>query len=1004
MKIRKIIWPAVLICCIALGVWQKHNISVFWREYHALWRDYDYDYHLHKPLIPEKVARTDPEAVADMRLRYDWGEGGRLSALAEKLLKFPDNEFLLFSCASEIYGLNELDQKIGVTLTEKLIDLDKDNALYHYLKAAALLANRQDGDITPVLDEINTAAACPNFYFPYSKYSQRAVAVAERAKLHSALVEALSSQHLWFPGAHDIHRSLLLYAHRAFTDGEIAKGLLIDDAIYSIGKNQLDAGYNEASRIQYSNYMIQIFYFGHWSSPEILELQRADITEQRARQNRLQLCPYVLPRIKSEEVEKPKDSDLNKEPRVTDEQMILNVTSAMHNFRMLFAIGGVWLVLVAICMVRGWSGNQRTGITSLLLFGAVSLCYFFVINGLFLSVISEVREWGTCIISHIDIMRPYHFGWEQIYDFLTELLTNLLTGLPPIYSFLLLAFPVLAAILLWVVSRSRLRKMSFWPRILLILTLAIVTSAITATLFGAIMYFEEEWLYLRETATLFIFIFVFALAIAFFASWFFKLRLVKTILVILPLGILTILMSPYAYISQIPLVLFVIICTLMVLNKPSEPIPFIKALRGIFSRGDESAAIRSRAVKMLAIFLVIHWLIFTASVPTCSRYIDRLYSSRPRSYPKSTLAPADETSYQRVLAMFDSNYSTVDDFCRLIPLVMPQDLPSVLNMYKGMSFAPSYPYKSSDINASSSEDHQRKIERKDWGIINVMQGCGRDAVNILADAMDNPELEFALVRRGKLGDIRVKAKLEELLDSRIANGEPPEPNKHSRHLDRTVKTIDIICALACISEPNEAGARFLDYVARGDMSQLKEEDKFFWGIPLLPTIQAREVIKAYLAKTQDWQPPERVRFDGEIFREDVRVVLRAVRETAGTYADRDISQAVLKIMLRSEDSDIIKDWDGPWEAPRDFDMQSADLLRKGLSSKNEQLRAWCVWQLRKVGYQFSKDEMSRLLADESWKVRANAVIAGDRKTAERAAKDADPFVRWVASLRDGEEN
>jgi hypothetical protein len=997
MKLRTIIWSVVLFGCIVLGIWQRQNISIFWHEYHALWRDYDYHKHSlvpHKPLIPENIARTDPEAaaVADIILRGYFGRDGYLPALAENLLKFPDNELFLFSCLNEVFELNELDQEISVKLAEKLIDLDKDNSLYHYLKAASLLANRQNNDITPVLNEINTAAICPNFYFPYAKYTQRTVNVAERAKLHSALMEVLSSPHFYASWAHDSQGALLRYAHRAFTDGENEKGLLIDDTINSIGKNQLDAGYNEARLIMNSKMLSR---FGYWSCPEMLELQRADITEQRARQNRLQLCPYVLPRIKSKETKDRKDSDFDKESQVTD-KLIIALPVAVHNGRMLFAMAGVWLALIAACMVRGWSDTQRTGITALLSFAVVSLCYFFIASGLFLFLfLTPLSEICRCCFSHTDIMRPMPLDWEHITD------------LPPIYLFLPLICPVLAALLLW--SASHTCNMSFWWRILLKLILTFVVSAIAATLLGMLMYFAHEWMDLPEFLPTVVFIFIFALLIAMFASWLSKLRFVRGILVVMPLGTLTALASPYAYISQIPLILFVVICTLIVLNKPSEPVPFIKALRGIFSKWAESAAIRSRAVKLLALFIVIHWLFFTASVPTCARYIDRLYPRSPWSYPKLNLAPADETSYQQVLARFDSNDFTLFDFHKLIPLVMPQDLPAVLNTTKNKIFSSSYPYRPlkspaehSDVNSSLEQSRQKEIKIRDWNIIDTMQGCGRDVVNILADSMDNPEQEFAMLSRARLGDTQVKKKLEQLLASRLANGEPPEPNEHRHYWDRTAKTVDIICALACISEPNEAGTRFLDYTAKHDVSQLLEDFKFFEGIWLLPTSQAREVIKAYLAKAQEWQPPERVMCDGEVFREDPSRALSPVREVVVTYADRDITEAVFKIMLRSQDDDIKDFWWGLWEVPQDFDAQSADLLRQGLASDNDQLRAWCAWQLRKTSYTFSEDEMSRLLADESWKVRVNAIVAGGPKTAGRVANDQNPFVRWVASLIAGE--
>jgi hypothetical protein len=95
---------------------------------------------------------------------------------------------------------------------------------------------------------------------------------------------------------------------------------------------------------------------------------------------------------------------------------------------------------------------------------------------------------------------------------------------------------------------------------------------------------------------IFTFIFLF---FAMFVFWLSKFRLVRGILAAMPLGVLADMASPYAYICWIPFILFVVICTLIVLNKPSEPMPFRKALRDIFSKKNELATIRSRVVNFL---------------------------------------------------------------------------------------------------------------------------------------------------------------------------------------------------------------------------------------------------------------------------------------------------------------------------------------------------------------------------------------------------------------------
>jgi HEAT repeat protein len=81
-----------------------------------------------------------------------------------------------------------------------------------------------------------------------------------------------------------------------------------------------------------------------------------------------------------------------------------------------------------------------------------------------------------------------------------------------------------------------------------------------------------------------------------------------------------------------------------------------------------------------------------------------------------------------------------------------------------------------------------------------------------------------------------------------------------------------------------------------------------------------------------------------------------------------------------------------------FTIESADLLKKGLTARNDKLRAWSVWQLRRVGYKFSQEELDKLLKDDSWMVRANAVMAEPQRAKNIVMNDKNGFVRFVATL------
>jgi len=84
-----------------------------------------------------------------------------------------------------------------------------------------------------------------------------------------------------------------------------------------------------------------------------------------------------------------------------------------------------------------------------------------------------------------------------------------------------------------------------------------------------------------------------------------------------------------------------------------------------------------------------------------------------------------------------------------------------------------------------------------------------------------------------------------------------------------------------------------------------------------------------------------------------------------------------------------------WGISPYFDSESANLLCKGLSCGDENLRAWCVCQLGRTGYKWHKEELEKLLMDKSWKVRANAAIAGGKESAAILRDDRHAFVRLV---------
>ena len=81
-----------------------------------------------------------------------------------------------------------------------------------------------------------------------------------------------------------------------------------------------------------------------------------------------------------------------------------------------------------------------------------------------------------------------------------------------------------------------------------------------------------------------------------------------------------------------------------------------------------------------------------------------------------------------------------------------------------------------------------------------------------------------------------------------------------------------------------------------------------------------------------------------------------------------------------------------------MDKESIPLLLKHLDSDNEQLRAFIVWRLTSLGYEWTIEQIGILLKDDNWKVRLNVLFACEEDDLETALDDESGVVRVVAQI------
>lgn len=370
MKLKTAIWAIVILCCIYLGLRQKENLSIIWLEYSSLNRHFKFKDYLRPDaaLIKQEIAKFDPEAaavseVALSRSHYK-KEDERICVIAKNLLEYPDNKFLLFELIRALYwNESAIDPQIALRLAERLIELEPDNANYHYTKCHSLLVDRRGNDIDAALEELEYANKCQEYAFPYDSYRQQVINIANKAKLGRFLLRELQYFGGGNPATSDIWQKLIGQASIAFTDGDLAKGMRITNALAEMQKRQLRDGDPHARAVRNLRFFSGAYSFGHWVQPQGLELQRVDLTKERARENRLQLCALMAPPKKM--AEKNKDRDEKEQEKRT---AFLAVHPAVHAGEMFVAFLWGCVVLLLISAIRGFGERNKIGFSAVLLF------------------------------------------------------------------------------------------------------------------------------------------------------------------------------------------------------------------------------------------------------------------------------------------------------------------------------------------------------------------------------------------------------------------------------------------------------------------------------------------------------------------------------------------------------------------------------------------------------------------------------------------------------------
>ncbi len=948
MKLRAIIIFLLLVGCVGLGLLHKEDLGLIWQQYSSVHRHFEYRDHLRykKPLISSSTVRNFPEEALMLELILNSYEPyDRMEMLSEGVLAYPDNEYFAFRLADDLlmYSRYEegLDLSLALMLAERVVDLNPDNANYHYLKAYTLFRN--NAGLEEVLDELHSGNRSPLIAMPAEKYKQRLAIAAEEEKLGVSF-----SGYLDFAGTYNyfgrkLVSKMIVRASVAFAEDDEKLAVAIDDAVKGLmGRTQ--SGLKGYARFPINPRGQQFGGFGRRDSPQLLELQRSNVSKERLDQNRLELCAMNY---------RPKPEDIKKNPSKDDfkqqEYVVLPVLA--YSWKMFIALGFLALLALPFSLKGSFLKQSGIGFGSFVVFLFCGICFFVGSQFMYLQ---EIIGFSTCChYTFIDAFRP-GVGMGSFFDDWV-LLTGFMFG------------PIAALLVLKGIGAVNVKKERLW----------------------------RLWNFRLG-----------AFVLCGLSRWLSKNRLVCILISVVFWAVPAMFLAGYRYWCYFPMIGFAV--TVLVISFRKSDAFFFKRY---FSVGQDGATLRGRCFCLMLIFMAIYCVAFIFAVPKSAAII-RDYV-RPRPKKEHEVYEANEETYQKLLARLDDPELTKEDACRFVTLLRAEDLGGVLDELKQREFAMNpFLMMSAAMNSFSNDPNamkprsmgskekisdykslwKRTSSFDDGDICLLLKNSGRDTLEILVDRMERPESERALLERAKAGDAKVSDKLLNLWDEKIKEVGSDEydgferwrmENQDKSYAQRTIRAENMLAGLCTVAAPEQGVKYLIEYIERKDFKSFNMSHEFYESISLLPRRDGAKVLKAYWSKAKECSDVEM----------SIDRMLHLFDSLGGLYGDRELCEDVLaEIVALVEPRRRV----GYWQLPNFFTKDSAELLKEGLLSSNDNLRAWSVWQLNSIGYSWGEDEVASLLSDEGFRVRANIVLGA--KGANLRPGEKSNIVRLAGSL------
>jgi len=396
---------------------------------------------------------------------------------------------------------------------------------------------------------------------------------------------------------------------------------------------------------------------------------------------------------------------------------------------------------------------------------------------------------------------------------------------------------------------------------------------------------------------------------------------------------------------------------------------------------------------------VILWAAMLLAVPIVAaewRHADRLHADL--RLVRGPLPPATQDTYERMILADNPNANPKD------PDVLPDDIgyaaPRDLKTFLAGRRAEGRPV---------SEEQLRHL----------LGRCGRDARAVILSVLRDPNEFEVLITRAQQGDKTVKDRLERIFEKKRAAFAEPTAPPEARRPAQLQSLLDLAGTLACISDPEEAEGRLLSLlgpvvqetkpqadkrIPPDDRHRLRTLYSFWEALERLPRVDAARLLKSYLRQTEffdlsgTWESHEMAALarrladaDSELAEEIVEILAQPQPATQATEATAAFEEQLARGRLANSPSclETIFPQVGPASIP---------LLSRRLHTDNDPLRAFVVYRLTSLGYEWQPQQVQALRQDNCWKVRLNALFVSGRDDLRTARSDQNSIVRAMAQV------